>query len=109
MSIELSQPIAAYVQAANAQDTAALLATLTTDAVIKDEGHEYRGHDEIREWSQKTNREYQAVLDVTAVQQMGEETVVTALVSGTFEGSPLVLHFHFTLRDGKIAMLTVKG
>jgi ketosteroid isomerase-like protein len=109
MSTKLSPPIAAYIQAANAHTTDALLDTLTADAVVMDEGHTYRGHDEIREWSHRTNQEYQATLDVMEVTQTHEETIVTALVAGTFEGSPLPLRFHFTLSGDKIAALTIGG
>src|SRR5712691_4092192 len=56
MSTKLPQPIAAYIQAANAHDTQALLRTLTVDAVVTDEGREYHGHEEIRKWSHRTNQ-----------------------------------------------------
>jgi ketosteroid isomerase-like protein len=109
MSTTLSQPIAAYIQAANAHDTYALLGTLTTDAVVTDEGREYRGHEEIKEWSHRSIQEYQATLDVTEVTQTRDETVVTAQVAGTFDGSPLPLRFHFTISGDKIAALTIRG
>ena len=48
MSTTFSPPIAAYMHAANAHDTSALLGTFTTDAVVTDEGREYRGHKAIR-------------------------------------------------------------
>jgi len=109
MSTTLSQPIAAYIQAANAHDTSALLGTLTTDAVVTDEGREYRGHEEIKQWSHRSIQEYQATLDVTEVIQTRDETVVTAQVAGTFDGSPLPLRFHFTISSDKIAALTIRG
>jgi hypothetical protein len=109
MSTTLSPLIAAYIQAANAHDTDALLDTLAADAVIKDEGREYHGHEEIKIWSYRTNQEYQPTLDVREVNQRQDKTVVTAQVAGTFEGSPIPLHFHFTLRDDKIAALTIEG
>jgi hypothetical protein len=107
MSTKLSPPIAAYIQAANAHDTEALLDTLSAEAVITDEGRAYQGHDEIREWSHRTNQEYQVTLDITDVNEASDETVVTAQVSGTFEGSPIPLRFHFTLIGDKIAALTI--
>jgi ketosteroid isomerase-like protein len=109
MSTKLSQPIAAYMQAANAHDTSALLGTLTTDAVVTDEGREYRGHKEIQEWSDRTIQEYQATFDVMEVTQTRDETVVTAQVAGTFDGSPIPLRFHFTISGDKIATLTIRG
>jgi uncharacterized protein (TIGR02246 family) len=109
MSTQLPQPLAAYIQAANAHDTQALLGTFASDAVVTDEGHEYRGHEEIREWSHRTSQEYQATLDVTEVTQTRDETVVTVQVAGTFDGSPIQLRFHFTFSGDKIAALAIRG
>jgi ketosteroid isomerase-like protein len=109
MSTTLSPPIAAYIQAANAHDTSALLGTFTTDAVVTDEGREYRGHKAIQAWSDKTMQAYQATFDVTEIIQARDETVVTAQVAGTFDGSPLPLRFHFTIRGDKIAALSIRG
>lgn len=108
MSIPLPQPIAAYMQAANTHDTAALLGTLTPDAVVTDEGRTYRGHQAIQAWSDRTIQAYQASFDVMEVTQTREETVVTAQVAGTFDGSPLLLRFHFTLSGNKIAALRIR-
>jgi len=86
-----------------------VLGTLTADAVVTDEGREYRGHDEIKEWSHRSIQDYQATLDVTEVTQARDETIVTAQVAGTFDGSPLPLRFHFTISGDKIAALTIQG
>jgi hypothetical protein len=109
MSTKLSQPIAAYIQAANAHDINALLGTLTTDAVVTDEGRAYRGHDEIKGWSDRSIKEYQATLDVTEVTQVRDETAVTAQAADIFDGSPIQLRFHFTVNGDKIAALTIRG
>jgi len=86
-----------------------LRGTLTTDAVVADEGREYRGHDEIKGWSDRSIQAYQATLDVTEVTQARDETVVTAQVAGTFDGSPIQLRFHCTINGDKIAALTIRG
>jgi hypothetical protein len=36
------------------------------------------------------------------------ETVLTAQVSGNFEGSPALLDFHFTVSGGKINQLSIR-
>ncbi|MBC7526736.1 MAG: hypothetical protein H7308_04225 [Chthonomonadaceae bacterium] len=60
-----------------------------------------------REWSLKTSQAYQTTLDVREVTQVQEDIVVMAQVAGTFEGSPIQLRFHFTLRGDKISALTI--
>src|SRR5258708_934802 len=109
MSPKLPQPIAAYIQAANAHDTDALLAAFTADAVVADEGRKHRGHDEIREWSDRVIREYQTTLAALEIVQAHEETVVKTEVSGNFDGSPIQLRFHFVIAGDKIAALTIDG
>ena len=109
MSTRLPQPIADYIQAANAHDTGALLSAFTVDAVVADEGCEYRGQDEIREWSDRVIQEYRATLAVIEVTQSDYETVVRVEVAGTFDGSPIQLGFHFNIDGEKIAALTIGG
>jgi ketosteroid isomerase-like protein len=107
MTSQLPPPIAAYIQAKNAHDTAALLACLTDDAVVYDEGETFRGKAAIKEWNDASIRKYQVTVEVTDVAQADGETVVTGLVSGTFEGSPAQLRFHFTVEGNKIAALSI--
>ena len=108
MKTQLPQPIAAYIQATNTHDIDALLASFTPDALVIDEEQEYHGVAQIRAWREKTNEQYQFTLDVTDIAQGGNETVVTTLVSGNFDGSPVQLHFHFTLTGDKIAALSIR-
>lgn len=109
MSTSLPAPIAAFIQAMNARDTNALLASLAADAVIADEGHEHGGRAAIAAWSDMVNREYQVSVDVRGVVQQGDETIVSALVSGAFDGSPLPFRYHFVLAGDKIAAMRVEG
>ena len=108
MSTKLPQPIDAYIQATNTRDTDILLAVLTTDAIVVDEGREYHGIDEIREWKDKSYEKYQYTVEVTGTAEVDNETVVTTLVSGNFDGSPVQLHFHFTLKGDKIAAVSIR-
>jgi hypothetical protein len=108
MKTSLPSSITTYFQASNAHDTDGLLAVFTDDAVVADEGHEYRGP-AIRAWSEKVNAAYQPkaeVLDATAIPG---GMLVAARVSGTFPGSPVDLHFRFTLTDNLIDALRIKA
>jgi hypothetical protein len=107
MRTELPKAIAHYIQAKQSHNTEALLATLADDAVITDEGKDYRGKDAIRQWSNATSSEFQATYDVTDVVEYDKETVVGVKVTGNFPGSPVILPIHFTLKDDKIATVLV--
>ena len=101
------QPIAAYVRAANSHDTDSLLTCFTADSRVTDEGQDYHGLDQIRAWSNKVNEQYYVALDILDCAEVGNETVCTVQVSGTFDGSPIQRPFHFTLRGDKIAALNI--
>ena len=106
MSATLPEPLAAYFSAKNRHDIDAMLAPFSARAVVTDEGQERRGAAAIRQWMEETTRKYNPTAEVLEVAATDGETVVTALVSGTFPGSPAQVHFAFTLEAGKIAHLT---
>jgi len=101
--VEIPAPIDAFVKAQNAHDTAAVLECFTEDAVVHDEGRDHRGTAAIRAWSDDVIERYNLSSEVLDVGERGKGAVVTALVSGTFDGSPARLTWVFSLRDGKIA------
>ncbi|MFC1430277.1 nuclear transport factor 2 family protein [Streptacidiphilus sp. N1-3] len=105
----LPAPVAAYLEAKQAHDSDALLAALTEDAVITDEGNEYRGSDAIRAWNEKASKAVGATYAVEDVAAVADRTVVAVEVAGNFPGSPVTLYFHFALRDDRIAALTILG
>jgi ketosteroid isomerase-like protein len=109
MKDTLAPPIAAYIAASNGRSAEALIACFTRDAVVVDEGHTYRGSDEIRQWLARTVEVYAFTLEATHVAEQGGETVVTCRVTGTFPGSPIHLRFFFTLEGDKIAALTIRA
>ena len=104
---ERPRPVAAALEAANANDTAAFLACFTPDGVVDDWGREFSGPDEIREWS---NREFIGVhvsLDVTALEQEDGSTTVTATVGG--EGFNGPSHFTFDVRGDRVTRMTIRA
>jgi ketosteroid isomerase-like protein len=104
---ELPAPVAAAVQAANAHDTAALLACFGPDGVVDDWGREFRGADAIRAWSDQEFIGVRVSLDVTAVQHEGDAVTITANVGGDgFNGRS---HFTFDVRDERVARMTIRA
>ena len=106
MNTELPAPIAAFFQAHNTGETDDFKALFTEDAVVSDEEHEYRG-DAIKAWIDTAIAKYQPHADVIHMAEDGEQEVATAEVSGAFLGSPVQLRYQFTLRQDKIAALTI--
>src|SRR5258705_519382 len=97
MSVQLPQPITAYVAAENAADPAALASCFTEDAVVRDEGGAYTGPAAIRDWAAETHRKYGHSLEALACEQTDGQTIVTNRLTGSFPGSPIELEFVFRL------------
>lgn len=109
MSIELPKPLAAYYAAKNQKDIDGMLACFAADASVRDEGEDKRGHIEIREWMEETTRKYGVTVDPREISSEAEKPVVAALVAGNFPGSPVILHYHFTLAGGAITHLEINA
>jgi len=107
MTQPLPQALAAYFAAKNRQDIDTALASFVETATVKDEAKERRGLAEIREWMEKTRHDYNDTAEVQGVVRDDQTYTVTALVSGTFPGSPVSLDFRFTLVEGRISHLEI--
>jgi len=99
--------IANYIAACNARDTSDLVACFTPDATVIDEGKTHQGHEEIRAWADHSQASYSFTMVATKVEQKGEATEVTCMVSGDFDGSPIDLKFLFSLSGDKITSLKI--
>lgn len=108
MSIKLPPLMAAFIQAKNDYDSAAFTSCFADDAIVHDEGQEIRGTAAIKKWIEDSNEKYRDTLTVTDFAGNDHEMILTARVSGNFDGSPVVLDFCFTVSSGKIARLSVK-
>ena len=72
-------------------------------AFVFDENKTHKGHKEIEKWNEKTNEMYQSQLEVLDF----KENTMIAKTSGNFEGSPIVLKYHFEFEREKIASLKI--
>lgn len=104
---QLPEPVAAYFACAPDADADALAAIFTTDAIVRDEHREHRGIAAIRAWRMDTMQRTPFTARPLSVAAQAGGVVVPAEVTGAFPGSPLTLDHAFTLRDGRIAALTI--
>nr|WP_314626762.1 nuclear transport factor 2 family protein [uncultured Noviherbaspirillum sp.] len=105
--IQLPLPIAAYLEAANANDPLALANCFTTDAIVQDEAQEYRGIDAILAWKDKTDALYRPIVEARRIEGDALAYRLHARVSGNFPGSPAMLAYRFVLRGDRIAALEI--
>ncbi|WP_125720464.1 nuclear transport factor 2 family protein [Flavobacterium ustbae] len=76
-------------------------------AVVFDEGKNYTGKAEIRNWIEKASKEYKAVMKPISFEGDFKNASLKAEVSGTFPGSPLVLTYNFELEAEHIQSLEI--
>ena len=106
MYIELPQVIETFFHAHNTGQTDGFGKLFTADATVSDEAHEFQGA-AIKAWIDCAIAKYKPIADVSDLTQVGEQTIATARVSGNFPGSPAQIRYKFTLKNGKIAALSI--
>ncbi|MFZ0031688.1 MAG: nuclear transport factor 2 family protein [Candidatus Cybelea sp.] len=107
MTVNLPAPISAYFSARNAFDIDASLDPFDDNAIVKDEDSEHRGRAAIRAWIEDTTRKYRPTIEPKDAKEVRGETIVSALVSGNFPGSPVLLDHVFALTGEKITRLEI--
>src|SRR5258706_10883458 len=107
MSEHLPSTLASYFAASNQHDVDLMLTAFSEGATVKDEGEEHRGTEAIRTWMIDTIRKYNFKAEPTDVAREHNRTVVTAILSGTFPGSPVTLSYRFKLDGQKITDLEI--
>ena len=108
MAIKLPRIIKEYVDASNRHDLKSILSCFSDDALVHDEGKEFPGKKSIEGWIEKTIEKYKFRFRPLNVRDGGAEVVVAVEVSGTFDGSPVTLDYHFSIANDKILSLSVR-
>jgi ketosteroid isomerase-like protein len=107
MSSELPPPVQAALDAANAGDLDAFLATFTPDGVVDDWGREFAGREAIAGWSDGEFIGRQVTLDVGGVETRGDDVTVAAEVGGNGFNGPS--HFTFRVAGDRVARMTIRA
>jgi hypothetical protein len=104
--VQLPEPIANYLSA-DGGDNAAYSRCFAEDAVVRDEGHIYRGLAAITQWKADSKKKYQYTIEPLACARKGDKTIVTNRLTGNFPGSPVELQFVFQLDGNKVKSLEI--
>ncbi|WP_256006914.1 nuclear transport factor 2 family protein [Pedobacter deserti] len=107
--MKLPKVVERFIETQNSYDSKSYTECFTESAIVHDEGKVHRGKEEIRRWIEHSNEAYQSSMELVDYEQAGSNGVLTANVSGTFPGSPIVLKFHMELKDELIDSLKVTG
>jgi uncharacterized protein (TIGR02246 family) len=105
--MNLPKVIADFIAAQDKYDSKAFAETFSDDAIVHDEGKTYHGKTEIRKWNEMTNSKYKTKYEPIEVTTDGDKMILTANISGTFPGSPVMIKYHFETKNGKITSLQI--
>ena len=104
----LPKVLADFLSAQDKFDSDAFVKTFADNALVHDEGGEYRGSAEIKQWNEMTNQKYRTRMEPIAFEDSKDESILTIRMSGTFPGSPVEAKFHFVIKGGKIVSLRIE-
>jgi hypothetical protein len=105
--MQLPKIIADLLAAQDKFDSKAFAENFSDEAVVHDERQTYRGKKEIQQWNELTNAKYKTKYEPLEISTEGKKITMLAKVSGTFDGSPITLSYHFETNGGKITSLKI--
>ena len=105
-SLNLPKPVAAYFTA-DKGDGEAVSRCFTENAVVKDEGHTFKGRAAIRQWKAAASAKYQYTSEPFVCERRDGQVIVTSRLTGNFPGSPVNLRFFFRLEGDQIESLEI--
>lgn len=105
--MNLPDVVSGLVKAQDNFDSFAYANCFSESAVVFDEGQTYNGRYEIKQWIANANEKFKIVMKPIEYTVAGTTGILSAEVSGLFDGSPIVLYYHFELKDGLIQSLKI--
>lgn len=107
----LPDVVAAYIEAVNAFDVDAVMATFADDAVVNDVRREFADPTSIRAWVRREIVGDKVTMEVAEVVNHRDLTIVRARYDGEYDKTDLpdelVLTSYLTVSDGKITSLII--
>jgi hypothetical protein len=105
---DLPDAVTKYQDAHDRGDVEGALAAFTSTATVKDDGHEYHGRDEIRDWLARASTEFTYTRTLTGADATDDDAwLVTNHLEGNFPGGVVDLRYRFVLADGLIVELEI--
>lgn len=96
-----------FLKAQELFDSISFSNCFSDNALVFDEGKIYKGKEEIRHWHETTSSEYKTLFEVKEASTEGKTIILKINISGSFDGSPVMLKFHFRIENNIIAALMI--
>ncbi len=105
---QLPATIRAYLAAHAAGETDAAARTFAPTAAVTDEGHTYRGSQEVLEFLRKGGSQYTYTTELIGAERTDDQHwVAVNRLEGDFPGGVVDLRYRFTLSDDLITELVI--
>ncbi|MEJ5051390.1 nuclear transport factor 2 family protein [Chryseobacterium culicis] len=96
-----------FLEAQKVFDSTSLSRCFSDHATVFDEGKIYKGKEEIRQWNEKSNNEFQTFFEIQIFSTQENTVQLKINISGSFDGSPILLNFYFRIEEDLIAALAI--
>lgn len=107
-SEQLPATIRAYLTAHGAGDPDTAIRSFTTNAVVVDEGHSFRGAEEVLGFLRHAGGQYTYTSELIGAQRLDDARWIAVVrLEGSFPGGVAELRYRFTLVDDLIAQLVI--
>ena len=100
--------VSRYFEAEASRDVEAMLSLFLGDAVVIDEGREWRGSDEIRQWRLGPAAKYEYTTTVESIDDIdGTRYQARGRIDGNFPGATARLTWDFATAGGRLSRLEI--
>jgi hypothetical protein len=111
MATELTGVIADNIQAINAHDIDAFVASFTSDAYVNDNRRQFTGADAVRRWAAKEIFGDNVTVEPVEIMHHYGEIIVTGRWDGTYDKTnlpgELIMDSYYRVDEGKIVSLII--
>lgn len=105
--MNLPKIISDLLNAQSVFDSNAYTNCFSENAIVLDEGNTYNGKADIKKWNDETNAQYRITMEPIKLKTDDDRIVLTAKISGNFDGSPAVLKYHIRIKDELIEQMEI--
>lgn len=110
MTDTLPTAVTDYFALSEGADRARTIRVFTPDAHVTDDGHDYRGAEEILAWLKGPASEFETTSTRLSAETVDDVTTVTNRLTGNFPGGEVDLRFTFNLDgSGLVRRLTISA
>ncbi|HBF39182.1 MAG TPA: hypothetical protein DDW50_17915 [Firmicutes bacterium] len=108
---QIPQVISDPITATNKPDVDAYVNCFGEDATVIDESQKWSGKAAIKQWSIEHQFNFNVRLEPQLAKEVSDEIVVTCKLDGDYDKTglpdPLLLDFHFVIKNDKIIRLSI--